>query len=242
MATQMQQGIKLNEDTLYLLSHFPDRFKHLLSKEQQNDKETLLQVVTQNGLNLKYIDNPHKHDHEIILKAMESLFYPNNPCDILMHVIEKVNNNETFMIKATKIYLHAFDMANEDLKNNKTFIKKLIFQHKIHPDILQYASNEIKNDIEFLLEIDNTYNEYLKKDDYTPLYFMDNALKNDCECIFRLIIKNPNNLLYASDKLQDNAKLVHIAIHQNPMCIKYASYRLRQMTKEEIKNEANIRL
>lgn len=240
----MQQGIKLSDDTLYLLSHFPNRFKHLLSKKQQNDKETLLQVVTQNGLNLKYIDNdnPHKHDPEIILKAMESLFYPNNPCDILSHVIKKVNNNETFMIEATKIYLHAFEMANENLKNNKTFIKKLIFQHKIHPAILQYASSQIRNDIEFLLEIDDIYSGYFKQDDYTPLYFMDDALKNNYNCIFRLIIKNPNNLLYASDKLKDNAKLVQIAIHCNPICIKYASYRLRQMTKEEIKNEANIRL
>lgn len=168
-------------------------FKYLSSKLRNNKKFILDDVeVTKKALeapyNFDYISNDFKNDEEIASLVINNL--------------------------SDEINFPPFKNIGLNLKNNKKFFIKIISKT---PYLFQYASNELKEDLDLLehllkklrCKVDYSYSnskELLEpqiKDFPYFLNFATEEILNDRKIILKAIQKSSSNIQYASEEIKN---------------------------------------
>lgn len=106
--------------------------------------------------------------------------------------------------------------ASEEIKNDSDFITQLI---RINPDALQYASEELKNDREFILETVMIYQDAFN--------YASEPLKNDREFILEIAGLNFNIFEQAPEFLKNDPDFILNGISIHPSALSHASESLR---------------
>jgi len=181
-----------------------------------NNKEEVLEAIRQNGLNIIYASKEIKEDEEVLLEAI------GNNSEAIREVNAALLGNKEFMLKA---------LARS---NNAT-------NYRLDANPLIYASEELKHDKEFVLEVVKQngsalrYADYFKKDkdivieavksNGFALEYADETLRNDKEVVLEAVKKFGYALMEASWELKDDKDVVMAALKQ-----------IREETDRAIKN------
>ena len=129
------------------------------------------------------------------------------------------------MLEAIKIDYHCIDYASEELKNNLNFMLEAI---KIDSHCVYVASEELKNNPNFMLEV--------IKRDFSCIGGASKKLQNDPSFMLEAIKINRLCLFYwDSDELKNNPNFMLEAIKIDYHCIDYASKELRNNPEFEAK-------
>lgn len=138
-------------------------------------------------------------------------------------VLIKILTNSISLTKILTDLLHA-------IKTNPQFAQLLIFQEGA---VLQYASDELKNDREIV--------KVAVQQNGKALEFASNELKNDREIVKLAVQKNREALEFASDELKNDREIVKVAVQQSGEALKFASDKLKndqEIVKLAIQKEA----
>ena len=123
-----------------------------------------------------------------------------------------------------------FKYASDKLKNDKEIVSLAI--EKSGEWILQYASNKIKSDSDFILD--------LVKNNHHFLHYADKLLKDDIKFMLEAIKINENSFDYVSDRLRYNRNFIINALKVNPDLLKIA--RDRGIGKSFLKNREIVEI
>lgn len=127
-------------------------------------------------------------------------------------------------------FYKALQNADLSIVGNKSYMLDLV---KIDGNILQFASDKLKNDSTVGLEA-------IKQNDFA-LRYIGNDLKTNRKFVKSVILRNGNNLCHFPHFAGDR-KMVVVAIEANPWALKYASDDLKadkELIFKVIKRSAN---
>ena len=108
-----------------------------------NDKVCMLEVVKNNGMELKYVSENLKNDKDVVLEAVK------NNGEALQDASNELRNDKTIVLVAVKNCGWALEYASEEIRNDKTIVLEAV---KNNEYALDYASYDLKNDKEVVLE------------------------------------------------------------------------------------------
>ena len=152
------------------------------------------------------------------------------------NLIEMIERDEEFLLKAIKEDKKYFSLSNSELRKDIRFIKLAILANSdIMKIIPEDKRKEIINDKQFVLSI-------LKKEpylyiDYRDTYVGEN-LKEDRDVIIILISYNPSYIEYAPEDLRQDKDFMLEAITKYKCSLKYAGKNL-QNDKEVVTAAVN---
>jgi hypothetical protein len=215
-------------------------------KELKNDKDIVLHAVNRNGLALQYVNNELKNDKDIVSCAVNnngvSLCYAGeefkddkdivlcavnneggalqyaserlqNDKEIVLHAVTNNNNssleyeelNNEDIISRAFINPYNFTYASNELRNDKIFVLNLL---KININIINFASEKIHEEI--ILDIDfNDENIYILK-------MISSDILDNKEIMLTIIKKNHKILNYISNRLKNDQEFLCILIKYKP--------------------------
>ena len=225
--------------------------------ELKDDKEFVLQIVEKNSWTIKHASDRLKNDKDVVLKAIE------NDAWFLVYARNELRNNREFLLEAinqnSECLLFADDglkkeiLANldkndsfdEEQKDNADYMLKLIKKDYFN---IKYASDRLKNDIDFILKAIKSSDEgfkclafatdelkankefilkiYKKVGNYT-FALASETLKCDKDFILKLLKYNYLDFAYVCYELRSDREFMQNAISENGETIEFASYELR---------------
>jgi hypothetical protein len=106
--------------------------------------------------------------------------------------------------------------ASENLRGDKDFMLDIISKYG---DALKYASTDLKNDKDIVISA--------VSNDGNALKFASTDLKNDKEIAFSAVSNIGQSLMYVDTNLKDDKDIVLTAVNKNGMSLIYASSRLK---------------
>lgn len=112
--------------------------------------------------------------------------------------------------------IHYLEFSSDEIKNDREFILKLL---RSNPKVLSYASHIFINSHEFILEAIH-YNS-------KALQFAPDALRDSPEFIADLVKSMPEQFYFASDYLRNNQEFIARIIRDNPEIFYYAMDSIR---------------
>ncbi len=129
--------------------------------------------------------------------------------------------NHRLILKATIIDPTQFQYAADPLKNDESFIRRII---KVTPEALEYASKELRSNAAFMEETTYVSRDSLK---YASPILTDNKL-----FMRRMITIDPLNYKYASERLKELPEFAKIAFKDDGLLLEFAP--------EKIKNDIDL--
>ena len=119
-----------------------------LDDDFRSDKEILLRAISKDPSCIEYASEDLRKDKEIALKCVTNQWYT------LEYIDESLKKDEDIILTAIASKLldsvESLKFADISLRNNKAFMKKAI---NIHPLVIKYASDELKDDQELAEEL-----------------------------------------------------------------------------------------
>ena len=116
------------------------------------DKKEALDIISEDGRELKNLPDQLKKDKEVVLKAVKTNGLA------LQYADDSLKKDKKFILEAVKQDGRVLDFADESLKKDKEFILELI---KENENVLEYADESLKNDPDVLARVDPSVKEYL---------------------------------------------------------------------------------
>lgn len=169
-----------------------------IQKINWSNRNEVLKAVKENGLYIVYAASEFKKDKEILLEAIGS------NSEAIREVDKSFLGDKEFMLEAVK--------RSNSAKNFRIDACPLI-----------YASDELKQDKEFVLEVVRQNGSTLKYTDY---------FKQDKEVVLEAVRGNGFALEYAAEELRGNKEVVLEAVQKSGYALMYAS--------PELKNDKEI--
>ena len=151
----------------------------------------------------------------------------NNNYSKLLKIIILRNQNKSYdiikntsykelVLQAIKQDKYVLEYVSNELKNNEEVVLKAIKRNGL---ALQYASKNLKNNKKIVSEA--------VQQNGISLYYTSIHLRNDKEIVLHAVKQNGYALHYASIYLQNDKDIVHHAVKQNKHALKYASIELQ---------------
>jgi hypothetical protein len=113
------------------------------------------------------------------------------------------------------------EFASDDMKNDSEIIMAAVTQHY---SALKYASNELKQNKQLVMFAIQQHGRALR--------YASEELRKDREVVMAAVQKNDVALEYASKNLRNDKDIVMVAVRQNGNSLRYAS--------NEMKNDKNV--
>ncbi|MGZ3732343.1 MAG: DUF4116 domain-containing protein, partial [Parachlamydiaceae bacterium] len=113
--------------------------------------------------------------------------------------------------------LSALEYASEELKNDKEFMLAAVQRYG---SALQYASEELKSDKEFMLAV-------VERNGSAFLQYASEKLKSDKEFMLAAVQRYGSAIEYASEKLKSDKEFMLAAVQRYGSAIEYASEELK---------------
>jgi len=127
---------------------------------------------------------------------------------------KKETLREVWLKKIKENNIHIFKSAPDELKNDKKFIKDLIYSGQT--PILMYASDKIKSNIDFLLQCVDV--------DSTVLKYASEKLKSDTNFVLRCLEKNSAAFEHVSNELKNKNFILYIIKKEYFCCNNYKMF------------------
>ena len=146
-------------------------------------------------------------------------------CNVVESISEELrDDNDVFltMLRCRRLPNLALQHFSERIRSDKKLVRKLC-AHIDGMQCLQFASSDLRNDKEFMLEVIHT--SHSRKAHYE--YHMKNESKGKDKRLGRSF-EYYYTLRYVSQRLQDDEDIVLAAVAKSGTNLKYASYRLRR--------------
>ena len=123
------------------------------------------------------------------------------------------------LYKLLRKYVKRYNMNWYELRNNHSFIKKLLKLYDGKDLILNFLSFEMRNDYDLV--------SFIVNKNGLELEFASDKLKNNPEIVKLACLNNGLALKYASIELRNNPEIINIAISSNNHSFKFVSNDLR---------------
>lgn len=192
------------------------------SEELKGDKSFILEALNQRGGSTSgrenifvYASEDIKKDKDVIKQALKTL--GSNRDVIMENQLANVQADDNFMkeiIEEGQYYLLKY--ASEDLKGNRELVLKACRDTRA----IQFASKELRQDRDFLLQV-------ISKNGGASKY-IDEEFRQDDSFMMDAIEINPSALAGASKKIRSDRDIILQAIKRDGKCIVYASEELRR--------------
>lgn len=167
-----------------------------LTKEQ---RELMNNKLIKNGEFIRFVEDIFKDDEEIMLLALKESKYKNP--DLALYASERLRNNVNFIDKAMKINKHVFEYAGPNVKNNRSFVLKIIEENG---ELLKNASETLRNDEELV---------YIACSNYYPVIeFVNKRFREDKNLALKLLDIDAFSFALFSNTLQQDREVIDKAI------------------------------
>ena len=123
---------------------------------------------------------------------------------------------------------HKFKIASKKIKNNKNIVLAVM---KKNGYLLEYTSDELKNDHEVVITAINNSNGQ-------ALQYASDKLKNDRDIIFTALKYRSDLLKHASDELKNDREIIIAALQKNAS--EYRSDNVLNYVSDNLKNDFEI--
>lgn len=189
-----------------------------LNQELQNDKQIALEVVSVDGILLKYTSEWLKGDKETVLTAIKS-----NPLAI-EYAGSTYKNNENLILELVKINGLILKFATPRIRNMKEIVLEAI---KNDGNAIRFASDELKNDREIVLTS--------IRQNGAAIRYADKSFFSDKEIVIEALKKPGTSFImpFLPNDLRQDRDVIIAAYFQDKSLIKYAYGSL----KDEIRIE-----
>lgn len=242
----MDETILTNIELLQIIIfEYPSLFKFSLNKENE-----ILNTIAIKGdiKNISYLDESWKLNKELILSSIKNYKLKKND-KVLFH--KKLLGNYDFMLNAIKINPKMAIFLDEDMKENKNIITKVIKKTKNErKGYLKYASENLKNDKDFVtycIQL-NIYNfryidtklksnicflldllDKLEKNDSDEyiLKYLSYELRNNIFIVSKFVNFQLENFRYVSDDIKNNFEICYEIIKKSGHYLKFLSDELK---------------
>ena len=209
-----------------IIYHDSDLYIQLLINENiLNDFNIML--ILSNLTNYDFITIVFSQKKELYCLGNENGKYildfkNDNYSKLLEHII--IYYNESYNIIKGSSYKNliflavkqggfSLKFASNELKNDKIFILEIFEKYNIN--FIEYISDNLKNDKDIVL-LSVKHNGY-------NLIFASINLKNNKEIVLEAVKKNGLSLQFASDYLKNNNEIVLEAVRKNGLALQFAS-------------------
>ncbi|EFC42768.1 predicted protein [Naegleria gruberi] len=208
-----------NRELIKLCLHKCGTFIKLLEDKFRNDRELALIAVKSNSNAYTFISRDLQDDEEI---CMETLLNANfgtgfNTLELIFTKFPGFGLHEDVLLHNLQFSADLLRFADRSLVGNKEFMMKAV---KVNANSIQYASPQIRNDEEVVMEavllqphvifgIHSTNPDFIlkyieKSQIPTILKFVDWDIRNNRNIVWEIIKKNPSEFKYASYELKGN--------------------------------------
>lgn len=201
-----------------------------------NNKRLILRYIKDiDPTAYKYASSDLKNDPEIVFEAVSRL----GSC--LVYVPHKFRGDKKVVLAAVKKTPLAIEYAQDSMRDDKEVIYTAITAGG--PEILQWASEKLRQDIEFaLIAVETAADNFrhtaqaLRSDrdlvfsgieDGFKLEYASKTLRGDKEVVLDAVQNCGTALRFASDALRDDRDVVLAAMKNNKEAFKFASFRLQ---------------
>ncbi|WOG25662.1 DUF4116 domain-containing protein [Endozoicomonas sp. 8E] len=123
---------------------------------------------------------------------------------------------------------HGLQYASQRVRNDKDFVLPAISRH---PEELQFLSSELRNDRDVVMAAATVYSKVF--------WYASNTIRSDKSTIESLVAVNVNILKYGSETLLSDREYMLDLIAKNHQVFQYAAPELK--TDKDFVNEANLR-
>lgn len=198
-------------------SHF-----NKLSERLQNDYDFILKL-SENKINvLKHTGPAIRQDAKIMINYVKML----GITKALSYADEELKNNKEFVLYIAQNTKN-IDFIGDKLKQDDDFMKELI---KIDLNYIKHASNNIKNDKNFLMSLENfkhaellgeqvlndlEFCEWLLDIDAKNLQYISESMQNNIELFKKILPKRYSLIKYANDNIKNNLELAMYCVDIN---------------------------
>ena len=220
-------------------------------EELSNDKDFIRGAVRTYSYAFRFASDELKNDREFALELLRI------PRPVMEDVSDELKNDGEFMLAAAEIYSYALSSASKELRNDREFMLKAaingVYWNNNHP--FGYASDELKNNGEFVFEIvraevghlELEEAEKMKRNGQDPepmlsatrmnrysnmLSHMGEDLKNNREFMLQMAKEYRNTFEYASEELKNDREFVLEVIEHIPYGIHWIGNALIYAGKE----------
>lgn len=197
------------------------------SDRLKNDKDFMLRAIKQDFNAIKYASKELMNDKDFMLKIFsttgKTAFQISNSTVVLQKYAERFEkyaggfkSDPDVVLAAIKLNPMVLQYASEDLKNNKKIVLEAV---KRNPLAIQFASNELKNDKEIV-------STAVKKNGLT-LQFAGEDLKNDLLVVSDAFDQNSKAIQFAGNDVMTNKQQMRSFIMRNYRALEFMSKDLR---------------
>ena len=147
---------------------------------------------------------------------------------ILKNSLFILNENNNFSLNEkykNDNYYKLLEVITKDISNyyiifNNLYIDLVSEAVKKYYDILQYTSNEMKDNYDIV-------SSAIEKNSYS-LYYASLNMQNNKEIVLKAIRQNGNIIKYLSDDIKNDKDIILAAINQDSYSLQYASYDMKK--------------
>ena len=208
----------------------------ILSREERHEKSFILAALESKELPsaLKDFPNgtfpPHvRNDRDILMKRVKRDDFASE--EDRLFVPPKLRSDKEVIMTIAKKHPQVIECMSCELRDDIDVLRVVLGQKlSMQLHFLQHFSERLRDDKETMIEV------MKHPDGLSSLAFCSHALRNDKD-FFLEVIKCGNHkaevlaLRYASQRLQDDFELVHMAVCKSGLNLKHASYSLRRDEK-----------
>ena len=161
-----------------------------------------------------------RNDREVMYKAINT----SHNKELFKYASHELQNDQSFIIEIIGKSGDGFgvlEFVPDQFKNNKDLFRDLIV-NKDHGHALYYASDELKDDKEFITDLIDSceYNSFFIEN-------ISDRLKDDEELMLQAINKDEYSFKYASTRLRDITDFVRKCVIEEPSNLEYVSDRIK---------------
>ena len=189
----------------------------------KKDRTVVLQAIEKNPFNLKFADKSFRAETDMALEAVLALSKKETPD--LKHffndcVSRSLRNNKDFMVRATMLipdcFRYAFAVLRQDPDLMRAYAKGggRVFHDKLTP--------EMANDPALMLDLIKN-----AKEPMDPFNSIGTALQDDKDFALATVGLVKYSVIRFSQRLQDDVDVVRSAVAHNPQNLSFASFRIQ---------------
>lgn len=206
----------------------------LASKRLKNDDGVVMAAVSQDGRALQHASERIRNNMKIVLAAVS------NAGTSLQYASENLKHNRSVVLVAVLQTGQALRYAPEEMQSDREIVFAAVTEPVWHDgwsevvgrSVLRYVSESLRNDKQVVL-LSVRYEGYALKyaserlrgdkevvlaaisgqkneHDLSPLEYATESLRDDKEVVLAAVTKDPGSLQYASDRLKNDADIMHI--------------------------------
>lgn len=184
-------------------------------------KELFLCFINSQLSDLKHLQKPSNivpvlfKNRDFVLLASKYYIH------ILYYADIRFRSDREIILKIANKDLEGLTYMSQELREDKEFMRLLDSEisHLYLKSVFEFASDNLKSDKEFVLE--------MVKKRGSLLYIVDNNLKSDKEVVLTAVRQNTCVFQYASDNLKSNREFIFELVEYCGLSIQYASQNLK---------------